>query len=195
MGLKEVKFIDWFRGKFPSASRIVAMHEGAHFDSVFIDVNCILHPSMRAAKNEGQFVKKLFTILDRTLSQFVPDRICYLSVDGPAPLAKLLTQKARRASKVQSLCLYNNVAEQPFLHTCVFKIRANALRLLSCSHPIVRERKAGSYEHAASDTGMPVYVATGTIPQLLYSSLLATSSFTRNLARSQVCYRPFQQSR
>ncbi|KAG0291094.1 hypothetical protein BGZ96_005496 [Linnemannia gamsii] len=99
MGLKEVKFIDWFRGKFPSALRVVANHEGAHFDSVFIDVNCILHPSMRAAKNEGQFVKKLFTILDRTLSQFIPDRICYLSVDGPAPLAKLLTQKARRASK------------------------------------------------------------------------------------------------
>ncbi|KAF9135837.1 hypothetical protein BGW39_011426 [Mortierella sp. 14UC] len=99
MGLKEVKFIDWFQGKFPFASRVIARHEGAHFDSVFIDVNCILHPAMRAAKNESMFVKKLYTILDRTLSQFIPDRICYLSVDGPAPLAKLLTQKARRASK------------------------------------------------------------------------------------------------
>ncbi|KAF9339977.1 hypothetical protein BGZ91_004032 [Linnemannia elongata] len=99
MGLKEVKFIDWFQGKFPHAARVVARHEGAHFDSVFIDVNCILHPAMRAAKNEAQFVKKLYTILDKTLSQFIPDRICYLSVDGPAPLAKLLTQKARRASK------------------------------------------------------------------------------------------------
>ncbi|KAK3829881.1 MAG: hypothetical protein JOS17DRAFT_791610 [Linnemannia elongata] len=99
MGLKEVKFIDWFKGKFPNAARVVARHEGAHFDSVFIDVNCILHPAMRAAKNEAQFVKKLYTILDKTLSQFIPDRICYLSVDGPAPLAKLLTQKARRASK------------------------------------------------------------------------------------------------
>ncbi|KAF9543617.1 hypothetical protein EC957_000621 [Mortierella hygrophila] len=99
MGLKEVKFIDWFQGKFPHAARVVARHEGAHFDSVFIDVNCILHPAMRAAKNEAQFVKKLYTILDKTFSQFIPDRICYLSVDGPAPLAKLLTQKARRASK------------------------------------------------------------------------------------------------
>lgn len=103
MGLKEVKFIDWFKGKFPNAARVVARHEGAHFDSVFIDVNCILHPAMRAAKNEAQFVKKLYTILDKTLSQFIPDRICYLSVDGPAPLAKLLTQKARRASKVHQL--------------------------------------------------------------------------------------------
>ncbi|KAF9098046.1 hypothetical protein BGX23_007203 [Mortierella sp. AD031] len=99
MGLKQVKFIDWFQLKFPHAARVVARHEGAHFDSVFIDVNCILHPAMRAAKNESMFVKKLFTILDNTLSQFIPDRICYLSVDGPAPLAKLLTQKARRASK------------------------------------------------------------------------------------------------
>ncbi|KAG0272999.1 hypothetical protein BGZ95_011189, partial [Linnemannia exigua] len=102
MGLKEVKFIDWFQGKFPHASRVIARHEGAHFDSVFIDVNCILHPAMRAAKNESMFVKKLYTILDKTLSQFIPDRICYLSVDGPAPLAKLLTQKARRASKGSS---------------------------------------------------------------------------------------------
>ncbi|KAF9910109.1 hypothetical protein EC991_007241 [Linnemannia zychae] len=103
MGLKEVKFFDWFRGKFPLATQVVARHQGAHFDSVFIDVNCILHPAMRAAKNESMFVKKLYTILDRTLAQFVPDRICYLSVDGPAPLAKLLTQKARRASKARFL--------------------------------------------------------------------------------------------
>ncbi|KAF9943078.1 hypothetical protein BGZ67_007723 [Mortierella alpina] len=99
MGLKQVKFIDWFQRQFPHAARVVPNYEGANFDSVFIDVNCILHPSIRTAKNEAMFVKKLFTILDRLLAQFIPDRICYLSVDGPAPLAKLLTQKARRAAK------------------------------------------------------------------------------------------------
>ncbi|CAO3564090.1 unnamed protein product [Mortierella alpina] len=99
MGLKQVKFIDWFQKQFPQAARVVPNYEGANFDSVFIDVNCILHPSIRKAKNEAMFVKKLFTILDRLLAQFIPDRICYLSVDGPAPLAKLLTQKARRAAK------------------------------------------------------------------------------------------------
>ncbi|KAF9929850.1 hypothetical protein FBU30_001163 [Linnemannia zychae] len=99
MGLKEVKFIDWFQGKFPQAVRTINKRDGAHFDSVFIDVNCLLHPAMRAAKNESAFVKKLFIILDKTLNQFIPNRICYLSVDGPAPLAKLLTQKGRRASK------------------------------------------------------------------------------------------------
>ncbi|KAF9968230.1 hypothetical protein BGZ70_005773 [Mortierella alpina] len=108
MGLKQVKFIDWFQKQFPQAARVVPNYEGANFDSVFIDVNCILHPSIRKAKNEAMFVKKLFTILDRLLSQFIPDRICYLSVDGPAPLAKLLTQKARRAAKgsqKQSNCM------------------------------------------------------------------------------------------
>ncbi|KAF9947761.1 hypothetical protein BGZ72_010294 [Mortierella alpina] len=99
MGLKQVKFIDWFQEQFPRAARTVPSYEGSNFDSVFIDVNCILHPSIRTAKNEAMFVKKLFTILDRLLAQFIPDRICYLSVDGPAPLAKLLTQKARRAAK------------------------------------------------------------------------------------------------
>ncbi|KAF9188669.1 hypothetical protein BGZ51_000408 [Haplosporangium sp. Z 767] len=99
MGLKQVRFIDWFQGKFPAAVRTVPNHEGANFDSVFIDLNCILHPVMRSAHNESMFVKKLFTTLDRLLSQFIPGRICYLSVDGPAPMAKLLTQKARRLAK------------------------------------------------------------------------------------------------
>ncbi|KAF9115048.1 hypothetical protein BGX27_009075 [Mortierella sp. AM989] len=99
MGLKQVKFIDWFQSKFPEAVRNVPNQEGSHFDSVFIDINCILHPSVRAATNEAMFVKKLFSILDKLLSQFIPSRICYLSVDGPAPVAKILTQKARRAVK------------------------------------------------------------------------------------------------
>ncbi|KAF9358976.1 hypothetical protein BGX26_000450 [Mortierella sp. AD094] len=99
MGLKQIKFIDWFQSKFPESVRSVPNHEGSHFDSVFIDINCILHPSVRAASNEAMFVKKLFSILDKLLAQFIPSRICYLSVDGPAPVAKILTQKARRAAK------------------------------------------------------------------------------------------------
>ncbi|KAF8924453.1 hypothetical protein BGZ58_001771 [Dissophora ornata] len=102
MGLKQVKFIDWFQGKFPEAVKSIPNHEGSQFDSVFIDLNCILHPAMRTAKNETMFVKKLFSILDKLLAQFIPNRICYLSVDGPAPAAKILTQKARRAAKSSS---------------------------------------------------------------------------------------------
>jgi 5'-3' exonuclease len=100
MGLKQVRFIDWFQLKFPNAIKVIPTNQCANFDSVFIDVNCILHPAMRTAKNEAMFVKKLFIILDRLLAQFIPGRICYFSVDGPAPLAKLLTQKARRAAAV-----------------------------------------------------------------------------------------------
>ncbi|KAI1319622.1 hypothetical protein EDD11_003615 [Mortierella claussenii] len=99
MGLKQVRFIDWFQTKFPTAVRTVVNREGSHFDSVFIDLNCILHPAVRSAKNETMFVKKLYSILDKLLLQFIPSRICYLSVDGPAPVAKILTQKARRAVK------------------------------------------------------------------------------------------------
>jgi len=103
MGLKQVRFIDWFEKKFPHAVTVIPTNQCGNFDSVFIDVNCILHPAMRTAKTEAAFIKKLFTILDRLLGQFVPGRICYFSVDGPAPMAKLLTQKARRATTV-SLC-------------------------------------------------------------------------------------------
>ncbi|KAF9438952.1 hypothetical protein BGZ76_002615 [Entomortierella beljakovae] len=99
MGLKQVRFIDWFQSNFPNSVRSVPDNEGAYFDSVFIDINCILHPSVRAATNESMFVKKLYSILDKLLAQFTPSRICYLSVDGPAPVAKINTQKARRSAK------------------------------------------------------------------------------------------------
>lgn len=101
MGLKQVRFIDWFRGEFPEAVRVVFHRERARFDSVFIDVNCILHPAVMGAKSEAACIKKLFKILDRLLAQYTPIRICYLSVDGPAPASKIVTQKSRRASKVR----------------------------------------------------------------------------------------------
>ncbi|KAF9362911.1 hypothetical protein BGX34_005273 [Mortierella sp. NVP85] len=99
MGLKQIRFIDWFKKKFPEAVQVVPRRLGARFDSVFIDVNCILHPAMMGAKDEATFVKKLFAILHELLFQFIPTRICYLAVDGPAPLAKIVTQKSRRAAK------------------------------------------------------------------------------------------------
>ncbi|KAG0223477.1 hypothetical protein B0O80DRAFT_230578 [Mortierella sp. GBAus27b] len=102
MGLKQVKFIDWFQRKFPEAVRVVFHREGARFDSVFIDVNCIVHPAILGAKTEAAFVKRLFSILDRLLSQYNPSRICYLAVDGPAPVSKIMTQKMRRSSKSKS---------------------------------------------------------------------------------------------
>ncbi|KAF9333646.1 hypothetical protein BG006_003348 [Podila minutissima] len=99
MGIKQVKFSDWFQRRFPNVGQVVHNGQCIKFDSVFIDVNCILHPALRSSKTETHFVKKLFRILDLLLDQFVPGRICYLSIDGPAPLAKMLTQKARRLSK------------------------------------------------------------------------------------------------
>ncbi|KAF9305673.1 hypothetical protein BGZ74_009316 [Mortierella antarctica] len=99
MGIKQVKFSDWFQRQFPNVGQVVHNGQCIKFDSVFIDVNCILHPVLRSSKTETHFVKKLFRILDSLLDQFVPGRICYLSIDGPAPLAKMLTQKSRRLSK------------------------------------------------------------------------------------------------
>ncbi|KAF8951600.1 hypothetical protein BGZ52_010728 [Haplosporangium bisporale] len=99
MGIKQVKFSDWFLRRFPHVGQVVHGGQSIKFDSVFIDVNCILHPALRSSKTETAFVKKFFRILDSLLEQFVPGRICYLSIDGPAPLAKMLTQKARRLSK------------------------------------------------------------------------------------------------
>ncbi|KAF9580206.1 hypothetical protein BGW38_003245, partial [Lunasporangiospora selenospora] len=97
MGLKQVRFIDWFKEKFPGSIRTVGYKEFAPFDSVYIDVNCFLHPALRRSNTEHQFVRNLFKTLDLLLARFVPTRICYLSIDGSAPMAKMLLQKTRRA--------------------------------------------------------------------------------------------------
>ncbi|KAG0242779.1 hypothetical protein BGW41_003455 [Actinomortierella wolfii] len=99
MGLKQAHYVDWLRLRFPKAVRPIHIRESAKFDSVFIDVNCILHPAVRSSKNESEFVKRLYMTLDKLLRQCIPVRCCYLSIDGAAPFAKLALQKDRRRTK------------------------------------------------------------------------------------------------
>ncbi|RUS28983.1 XRN 5'-3' exonuclease N-terminus-domain-containing protein [Jimgerdemannia flammicorona] len=96
MGVKQPHFVDWLMTKFPGAFRPVTVHERAFFDTVYIDVNPLIHDTLRSSKTEKMFVKRFFDMIDKILTQCTPTRICYLAVDGPGPLAKLLEQRKRR---------------------------------------------------------------------------------------------------
>ncbi|KAL3147174.1 hypothetical protein ABBQ32_002680 [Trebouxia sp. C0010 RCD-2024] len=67
------------------------------WDHVYIDMASILHAAMKKAYNLPHFHKILFQRLDSILVLASPRKSVMFALDGPAPLAKLLTQRKRRA--------------------------------------------------------------------------------------------------
>ena len=68
----------------------------ATYDHVYIDVNNVLHVAAHHTKNEDAFFKKLFALLDLTMRRTRPQYTVTLALDGPAPIAKTITQRRRR---------------------------------------------------------------------------------------------------
>ena len=64
----------------------------ATYDHVYIDVNNVLHVAAHHTKNEDAFFKKLFALLDLTMRRTRPQYTVTLALDGPAPIAKTITQ-------------------------------------------------------------------------------------------------------
>ncbi|MEW5302265.1 MAG: hypothetical protein WDW36_005067 [Sanguina aurantia] len=71
-------------------------------DHLYIDMNSVLHNVMRQAKSRQQFHKLLHQRLNGILDVTSPVKSVMLAVDGPAPLAKLLTQRDRRKTSKPS---------------------------------------------------------------------------------------------
>lgn len=70
--------------------------DGEMYDHVYVDVNNVLHVAAHHTKNEEAFFKKLFALLDLTLRRTQPQSTVTLALDGPAPIAKTITQRRRR---------------------------------------------------------------------------------------------------
>ncbi|KAG1674232.1 hypothetical protein FOA52_013852 [Chlamydomonas sp. UWO 241] len=85
-------FRDEYRGAY-------VPRRSVKFDHVMVDVNSVLHIALREASTWEQFHKMLHSRLDTILSTANPRKSVMLAVDGPGPLAKLLTQRARRAKR------------------------------------------------------------------------------------------------
>ena len=66
------------------------------YDHVYIDVNNVLHVAAHHTKNEDAFFKKLFALLDLNMRRTKPQYTVVLALDGPAPIAKTITQRRRR---------------------------------------------------------------------------------------------------
>ncbi|KAK9848328.1 hypothetical protein WJX84_003714 [Apatococcus fuscideae] len=72
-------------------------------DHVYVDTAGFLHNAYRQASkgSVARFYVRLFGLLDRLFLVCIPTKSIMIALDGPAPLAKLLTQRARRRHQVR----------------------------------------------------------------------------------------------
>eukprot|EP00793_Prasinoderma_coloniale_P005579 PRCOL_00004052-RA len=92
----------WLRQKAPPAYRAVSPSSWRTFDHVYIDVNALIYSAFRACgkrRSPELVAERLFAELDAAIRMAVPRQTLTLAADGPAPLAKLVTQRKRRVDK------------------------------------------------------------------------------------------------
>ncbi|KAJ3293899.1 hypothetical protein HK104_004128 [Borealophlyctis nickersoniae] len=93
-------FMEWLTREFPEACVDLTKRHRGQFDTVYIDINSLLHKCLnKHADTEEKFVKQLFQFLDKILAQTVPMRVAYFAMDGTSPMAKMLEQQKRRKRK------------------------------------------------------------------------------------------------
>lgn len=94
-------FQQWIRNYFPE---IQETNSYSLFDYIYIDLNFFLHTSIfnylktnhSNEFNEEDFKNKLYFYLDLIFKNFFAKKEIFISMDGPAPLAKILLQRQRR---------------------------------------------------------------------------------------------------
>ena len=96
-------FQKWFLSTFPQTMIPVDRTVNSDsFDHIAFDMNQILYTSLRRAKNFSHLCVILFREIDTTLRICRPRRSIYFAFDGPAPFAKLVTQRKRRIRSLTS---------------------------------------------------------------------------------------------
>jgi len=123
MGIKG--FRGWFESTFPDSMTPINTSPSNHlkvkqeqnkkknqpvldsetFDHVLIDVNQLLHVSLRRARNEGHALTMVIKELDKCLHLAKPTKSVVLALDGPPSAAKLATQRRRRYGLVARAAL------------------------------------------------------------------------------------------
>jgi hypothetical protein len=86
-------FRAWFESQFPDAIQAMPKQE-AHeeFDHVLIDMNQLLHISLRRSRSEGHALTILMKELGACCALATPKMSLVLAMDGPPSAVKLATQ-------------------------------------------------------------------------------------------------------
>uniref|UniRef100_A0A061RAX5 5'-3' exoribonuclease 1 n=1 Tax=Tetraselmis sp. GSL018 TaxID=582737 RepID=A0A061RAX5_9CHLO len=91
-------FHKWIRATYPDSYVRFGI---VQVDHLYIDVSSLFHTVVRASRNKRDFYVKLNFKLQQILGFCRPKRSVVFGMDGPAPLAKLVTQRRRRLKEAQ----------------------------------------------------------------------------------------------
>ncbi|KAJ1633615.1 XRN 5'-3' exonuclease N-terminus-domain-containing protein [Pavlovales sp. CCMP2436] len=86
----------WMRQRFPDAFEPIATTDVGEFDCVYLDINEQIHHVVRRATSHEDLIKLVLHRVSDLLRSTPPRKLVVLAVDGPGPLAKVLTQRTRR---------------------------------------------------------------------------------------------------
>jgi XRN 5'-3' exonuclease N-terminus len=92
-------FQKWLVANFPDAAASVPPRASDSYAHVAFDMNQLCHMAARRATDAQTIAKLLFREIDSTLRTCIPTKSIFFAFDGPAPFAKLLTQRRRRAKE------------------------------------------------------------------------------------------------
>ena len=65
-------------------------------DSLFFDLNCLIHPSVRGLTNEDEMITKILSDITKLIEYTGVKKLIYIAIDGIAPVGKMKQQRQRR---------------------------------------------------------------------------------------------------
>ena len=84
----------WLQATFPECF----VHLDSEVRNLFIDANSLVHDALRRSKSEApQMV--VVDLIEQIIAHHRPTESVIIALDGPAPFAKLDTQRSRRLKK------------------------------------------------------------------------------------------------
>jgi 5'-3' exonuclease len=115
-------FFAWLLKKY-RRNTITIQNIGTNVDSLYVDANCMLHPSCFKVLNattgyvpveelENNMIDMCIQDLDYMINYVSPQKMLYVAVDGVAPLAKINQQRKRRYKSAMDTQLKNDIKEK-----------------------------------------------------------------------------------
>ena len=65
-------------------------------DSLFFDLNCLIHPSVRGLTDEDEMITKILSDIGKLIDYSGVKQLVYIAIDGIAPEGKMKQQRQRR---------------------------------------------------------------------------------------------------
>lgn len=78
------------------------IHKGkldTEIKSLFLDLNCLIHPCCKGCTDEKEMIQKILSEIDKLIIYTGVSHLLYIAVDGIPPKAKMKQQRMRRYNK------------------------------------------------------------------------------------------------